>query len=161
MPLKIIGTAIGQVFLSEAADLYRNNVKGISILYKKILYKLILIAIPLTIITEIWAPNIFKIVFGLRWQEAGKYVQLLMIGYAFQFVSSPLSQIINILEKQAIQLQWDFIRVILIAGAFASCYFFHLDIFQCLKLLCVVYTISYIYLMLLCWYFALNYDKRK
>ena len=110
IPIAFVGTSISQVYLSKAPELYKTNRKALKDLYLKVAKSLLLFSIPIVIIAY-FGSDIFSFVFGPQWSEAGKYLKALIYLYVAQVVVVPLSQTLNIIEKNEIQLFWDLIRL--------------------------------------------------
>lgn len=116
-PISLIGAAVGQAFLGSAPDLLRDTPKEAEALFNRLTRKLAKMSIGIVVmgIAGIWcAPFIF----GEKWIEAGHYMALLGLAAACQFITSPISQITTILERQDLQLAGDVARSILITLAF-------------------------------------------
>ena len=102
VPMSMIGTSIGQVFLQRAAS--AKNEGNLKVLVERIFRKLVRYSlIPALILTFI-GKDLFIIVFGIEWSEAGVFVQLLSVWTFFWFISSPLSSLFRVLEKQRMSL---------------------------------------------------------
>jgi len=114
VPMKMIGQSIAEVYLGECAKLSRENPKLLLKLFKNISKRLFLIAIIPFAIVLVGAQEIFAIIFGMEWREAGYYIQLLSVMYLIQFIVFPLSQTLEILEKQKTQLFWQVSRGLII-----------------------------------------------
>lgn len=112
LPMKVIGMSLSQVFIGETSELIRDNKPGIDKVYNGILKKLVMVTVLPTLIIMIFGDRVFPLVFGSKWQEAGVFIQLLSISYGLQFISSPLSQILNLLVLQRVQFYWDVLRMI-------------------------------------------------
>ena len=78
-------------------------------------------AIPVVLLIAT-APWLFVIIFGSEWQEAGRYCQLLGIGFLVRFMATPLSQTLTILERQELQLAWDVLRVVVVLSTITMSY---------------------------------------
>lgn len=98
LPATLIGGAIGDVFFSHAADAHRENRLGE--IYLKLQDTLIQIGLPPAMILVVAGPDLFALVFGEAWREAGVFSQWLAVSIFAGFVVSPLSQIFIVLEKQ-------------------------------------------------------------
>lgn len=98
LPTTLIGGAIGDVFFSHAADAHRENRLGE--LYLKLQDTLIQIGLPPAMILVVAGSDLFALVFGEAWREAGVFSQWLAISIFAGFVVSPLSQVFIVLEKQ-------------------------------------------------------------
>jgi O-antigen/teichoic acid export membrane protein len=69
------------------------------------------------------AEELFSFVFGSQWSDAGVYVQYLSLWVFFVFISSPLSTLLIVLEKQKVFMVWNFglfitRSLIIVAGGF-------------------------------------------
>ena len=134
-PLSLISQSffnvIGQKFAEEHA-----NGKSLLPLFKSTLKKLSLLAIA-TIPFFIFAPQIFGFVFGKRWIEAGKYVQLLSPFIIISFIASPFSNIFFIFNKQNVGLLVEITNTII-----KICVFLLISKFNNINLLILIYSIS-------------------
>ncbi|AGA88908.1 membrane protein involved in the export of O-antigen and teichoic acid [Thioflavicoccus mobilis 8321] len=113
LPSNLIGSAIGSVFLSHAADAHRNASLGA--LYAKLQDKLIQIGLPPAVFLIVIGPDLFEVIFGANWRTAGYFAQWLAAGAFAGFIVSPLSMVFSILEKQdaglMLQLNLFFLRL--------------------------------------------------
>lgn len=98
MPMNLIGGAISQVFLQRAAEAKSSNELGR--LVDVIFNRLLIVGLLPTMIIMVIGADLFAFVFGEKWREAGVYVQILAPWALVWFVSSPLSSIYSIKEKQ-------------------------------------------------------------
>ena len=98
VPMSIIGSSIAQVFFPYANEAKRSG--QIDQLTIKIFRNLLAIGfVPILLLTVV-APDLFALVFGGRWYTAGEYTRWLSVWLLFVFISSPLSNIYSIMEKQ-------------------------------------------------------------
>lgn len=103
LPISLIGSSIGQVFLKEAIMEKQQTGKATKT-FNATLKKLIIISLPIFFILFFSVRDLFIIVFGKKWEIAGYYAQILMPLYLFRFISSTLSSILIVYEKQNIEL---------------------------------------------------------
>jgi O-antigen/teichoic acid export membrane protein len=102
LPASIIGSSITQVFIRTASEKSRNNT-----LYPYslvMLKRLIMLAIIPSLILGLFSKQLFSMVFGNNWTEAGLYVQILAPWAFVWFISSPISSIFIVLQKQNLSL---------------------------------------------------------
>src|ERR1700721_289215 len=59
------------------------------------------------------APTVVRIVFGSAWTEAGFYLQSMIPAYFMQFLTSPLSQTLNMVKRPGIGFVMDCIPLVL------------------------------------------------
>lgn len=99
LPMSFIGGAIGQVFYQRAAEAkIEDNLRPLVEDIFKVLVKLGFF--PMIVLLLI-GKDIFSVVFGPEWSIAGVYIQILSIWAFVWFISSPLSTIVAVLEKQS------------------------------------------------------------
>lgn len=100
MPMSILGSAVAQVFFQTSAQLSYDDINRLKTVtynaYRKMLY---IGVIPLSIVFA-FGDYIFTFVFGSQWDTAGQYARLLSPWLLLVFVSSPLSNLFTVLEKQ-------------------------------------------------------------
>lgn len=97
-PMGLIGSAVGQVYLSHAAQAHRSG--NLGTLTIEILGKLIKVGIGPLLALAVLAPMTIELLFGAGWQRAGWLVVWMTPWFAFQFLASPLSMALHILGRQ-------------------------------------------------------------
>jgi len=109
-PMSLIGGAIAQVFFQRAAEAKREGT--LDILVENVFRVLVIIGLfPILILTLIGG-DLFSVVFGGLWQDAGIFAQILGIWTFIWFISSPLSTIYIVLEKQDFGFQYNVANLI-------------------------------------------------
>ena len=98
MPMALLGQAIGEVFFSKAAEAKRDG--KIGHLVSNVHNKLAQFAMPPTLFLIFVAPELFSFIFGQEWRQAGVFLQLLTPMLYFQFILSPISQTLSVMERQ-------------------------------------------------------------
>jgi O-antigen/teichoic acid export membrane protein len=97
-PMNFIGSSIAQVFFQRAVNAKNENV--LHILVENLFRFLLTIGLfPILVLTFI-GKDVFSVFFGPVWAEAGTYAQILSIWALFWFISSPISTVYVIHEKQ-------------------------------------------------------------
>lgn len=102
MPMSILGDAIGKVFFSNAAASHREG--RLAPMVEKVHRKLAEIAMPATLLLVIAGPDLFALVFGNNWREAGEFSRYMAPWLYMVFITSPLSTLFSILERQRLGL---------------------------------------------------------
>jgi lipopolysaccharide exporter len=97
-PMNFIGRAIGQVFLQRGVAAHRDGTLGQ--LFLDTLQMLARAVLLPTIVLLLLGREIFTLIFGAQWAEAGVYTQILGLWAFVWFVSSPVANIIMITENQ-------------------------------------------------------------
>jgi len=63
-------------------------------------------------VTALYGMELAMFIFGERWAESGKYIQLLSLVYFCIFFSSPLGHLYNVFEKQRVSLKFNLYRIL-------------------------------------------------
>jgi len=145
-PIALFSSSIQQVFFQSATKEYKAHGNA-EALYKSTRNKLFLIAIVPFVLLYIFAVDIFTIVFGEAWAEAGEIVQILVPFYFVYFVAAPLNIMFIVAEKQKLEMQWQIIFFVfsisslLIASSLSSDVHFILTIFSLSNMLVFLYAL--------------------
>jgi O-antigen/teichoic acid export membrane protein len=101
-PIGFLSASLSQVFYKEAAvSIGTPEFKQLTL---KFLRYLAAGLAPFFVLGWFWAPEVFKIVFGAQWREAGVYASALMpIGYLSLFTSWP-ERVFEVRGKQRLSL---------------------------------------------------------
>lgn len=111
LPLSMIGTAVAQVLYQRVCELNHNQ-QSFNLTVSVILDKLASISIfPMLCLTLIGA-ELFALVFGAEWYQAGRYAQILSVYGLFRFIIAPLTNISAAIEKQEIELVFNIVLCI-------------------------------------------------
>ena len=103
IPSVFIGNAVGQVFLQRASVAkYQGNLNSLTLKTYQLLLELG--AFP-TVIIALLAPQIFSVVLGAEWEEAGLYARCLIPLAMLSFAFAPISHSFNIQSKQKLALK--------------------------------------------------------
>ena len=92
----ILSGTIAQVFFQQACEERTSHGE----LVEKIMERLMFIGILPTIVLAISGEELFGVLFGQRWSEAGCYSQILAPWFFVWFLSSPLSTLFSVYERQ-------------------------------------------------------------
>lgn len=117
-PMSIVAGAIGDVFRQEASRAYSETGQCQEI-YKKTFMRLLFIAVPVFPVFFIVAPDVFALVFGEGWRVSGEYARILTPMFFLQFVTSPLSSMYMLAQKQRLDLLWQASLFLLIVFSFS------------------------------------------
>ncbi len=98
-PLNLIGSSFSIVFYKEVSEKVSRNEK-IDKLLRTTIRTLALISFPIFLTIMIFGPALFAFVFGEEWREAGVYARILSPWLFVNFISSPVSHLPVILNKQ-------------------------------------------------------------
>ena len=146
VPIQLFSLNVSKVFFRKANE-EKQECGTFYNTFKRTLFLLLVVSIPLFTFFMLFATGIFRFVFGPAWARAGLFVEILSPMYAFRFISASLSLGLIIGNRQKIEL--------LIHGAFfiqAILTLFlaknlNYSIEQFLTVISVLFTISYLVLI--------------
>lgn len=98
IPISVLGQAVANVFFSNAAQAQREG--RLDVLVNTVHAKLAQLAMPPVFALMIVGPEAFALVFGQEWRTAGDYARWMAPWLYLVFVTSPLSTLFEVLEKQ-------------------------------------------------------------
>jgi len=124
IPVALIGQAVAQVYMGEGAARLRADPLELHRLVKRTMRNLFLIGLLPTLLAVLVGPSACRAIFGVKWALAGDLVRVTAPMYLVQFVSFPVSQSLNILERQGLQFLWDFSRVLIVSVAIGCSVYF-------------------------------------
>ncbi|RLA80666.1 MAG: hypothetical protein DRG78_10520 [Epsilonproteobacteria bacterium] len=120
-PLSIVSASMFNVLGQKMAEEYSNG-NEIKTLFENLVKKLF-ITVVLLLPIFIYMNNIFAIIFGTEWEQAGYFIQIMSPWILLVFIVSPLATIPQIYNKQKKALNIEIFRIIfqvmiLVGGGF-------------------------------------------
>jgi len=125
MPMSFIGSATGQVFFQKASE-EKNRTGSVKTIVEEVHKRLISIGIFPFFVLMIMGRDLFAFFLGSQWGSAGEYASILSPWLFLVFIASPLSTLFCVLERQNIDLSFNFlillsrIIVLYLGGIFGS-----------------------------------------
>lgn len=116
-PITLLGLSVAQVYLSELARTRRQLTGREKHYFWRASKALFLLGAVLATVLLAAGPVTFEFIFGEDWRPSGHFARALAIAMAAQLIASPLSQTLVVFERNALQLAWDFSRLITVTGA--------------------------------------------
>ncbi len=117
LPTALMGQAVGQVFFAQASDSYRRGQLGD--LVARLHAKLAHIGLPPALLLMLVGPDLFAMVFGDNWQVSGEFGRWMVPWLYLVFVSSPLSTLFAVVERQDQGLAFQLVLLLSRIGAIA------------------------------------------
>ena len=116
-----LSIAAARVYFSEASRLARAGGEGLYALFKATTWRLLAFGVLSLGLVVVAGPQLFALLYGSVWTEAGRFAQFLAIMSLGQLVVSPVSQTLTVFERHDIRLAWDALRfgsllIIFLAG---------------------------------------------
>lgn len=117
-PVMLLGRSIGQVYVAELGHVRRTSSVGATRLLWGLAVRLFAVGLAVGCVLWVFAPGIFTTFFGDDWKLAGSIAALLALVVAMEIVIIPITQTLEFLERQTIQLAWDLGRLTCVVGVF-------------------------------------------
>lgn len=99
LPLVLIGTSIGQVFFQRCAEKINKGENVLDVAVSSVRTLTLLSIIPFAVVF-LFGEELFAFVFGESWREAGVYAEIMTPWFMVNFITSPISSLPLILNKQ-------------------------------------------------------------
>lgn len=115
LPMSLIGSSVGEVFFQRAAKAKHEG--NLGALVEKVTGVLILVGIFPLFLLFLFGEEIFSVIFGSNWGEAGLYAGILAPWILIVFTTSPISTLFSILEQQSNSLLANIILIVFRAGS--------------------------------------------
>ncbi|NPA79358.1 MAG: oligosaccharide flippase family protein, partial [Gammaproteobacteria bacterium] len=143
-PVNLLGRSVSQVYVGALSEAINRRDRSALRLFDRLSRRLFLLAvIPFTLLA-LTAPSLFRWVFGPAWYTSGVLVRYLTPLYLVHFVVVPLSQTLNLVERQDWQMAWDFSRLVLVVGVFILAKFLDWDFVRTFAVYSLVSTLMYL-----------------
>lgn len=158
VPIMLIGSSIGQVFRQQAShDL--NEHGTCRPVFIKTLRTLVYISTIPFLVFFILAPDFFALVFGSEWRVAGDYAQIMTVLFYLQFITSPVSSMFMIAQKQNYDLYMQIYLVISVTSSFYLGYYVCGSIIASLYVFTFAYSLKYIFELIMSYRFTVSTVK--
>jgi O-antigen/teichoic acid export membrane protein len=109
-PMALIGSSLFQVFFQKIATVKRTELARI---VKEFFIKAALISLPIFLIIYFFSVNIFIFIFGENWKLAGEIASVISPWLFLNFLTSPLSSIFILLNKQEVLLIFSIFYIVI------------------------------------------------
>ena len=149
-PLTIIGMAVKQVFTGESSAELREPTGRTGASVRRAVGRMLLVGAAPAAVLVAFGPDLFGLVFGPQWTEAGDYARWLAVAYLTQFAIVPVSSTLFLLERQGRELGWAVLRLLLTAGGPAICGLLGAPMSVAILTLAAGSTVAYLALYYLC-----------
>lgn len=155
LPTSIIGSSLSQVLIQSSMEQIKLN-KSIKRLFLNTAIKSFIISFLLFFIIYVFIEYFFVLVFGKNWEVAVLYIKILLPFFSIKFVSSILSAIVIIFEKQKVSL---FFNILLVFSTLFIFYFTKGDFILFLKFFSII--MSFLYMSFTVYYYIVVNNHHK
>ena len=142
VPNALAAASVGPMFLEESARQQRDDPALLGTTFLVALRRLALLGLGPTLLIVVVAPFAFGLVFGSAWAEAGLYAAILAPMQYMQMITSPLSGILTVLERQDLHLVRECVSIVVLGGVVVLAVVAHLDSLQVVAALSAAGTLN-------------------
>ncbi|MEM4409791.1 MAG: oligosaccharide flippase family protein, partial [Candidatus Caldarchaeum sp.] len=146
-PVGIVGQALAQVYLGQAAAIYREGGSLHSIFTKTLRVLSLWSAIPFAIFGMVVLPYGITTLFDPQWKIAATLAVPMSLWYLGALIVSPLSQTLNILQKQHILLLWNLGRLLATLAVYGWAFLFVPSLTAMVWALALIHFTAYLTLL--------------
>jgi lipopolysaccharide exporter len=115
VPLSLLAGSVAQVFFVRAVQANRDG--SLSSFSANVHSKLVLMAIFPTAILMVAGADIFEVLFGEEWRASGEFLLYMAPWIMLSIVSSPMTRLFDVLERQKLELLTALIMSVVVIGA--------------------------------------------
>lgn len=148
LPVRLFSDSASQVFLGEIATADRDQLVR---LFKKITLLFLIIGLIGMLPLLIAGPWLFALVFGEEWYQAGVIVQILVPLHLARFVVRPVSQTLNVLQRQDVHLASAVINAMTLVVSFGAGWWWSLDAHWTFIAFSISSSIAWIFYLFAAW----------
>lgn len=143
--------AVGQVYWQAASKEDNRELRKTTL--RLMTWTLLLACIP-AIAIAVYGQEIFAVLFGNVWREAGKVAQYLILWYVAGLFITPVSVVLDVRNKLSFELKYNIVLFIgraaaIVAGGLTGNFYISLLLFVAFSMLMHIYLLYFIYFKVL------------
>lgn len=158
LPSRLVGEAASEAFLGEIRSV---DHAGMLRLFKRTAALFAGLGILGLLPLVVAGPWLFAIVFGEAWRETGVIVQLLAPFYLVRFVVTPISQTLNVLERQDLHLAVSALAMLALLASFVAGWWLGLEPYWTIGLFSILSSAAFAFYALVAWRHLQRADWQK
>lgn len=117
LPISLVGASMGQVFYQKLTEIHHNQQSSRNFILKMWGFLFVVGVVPFTVLL-FFGSDLFTLLFGAEWEEAGRISAILAIPLLFMFCSSPTSTAFIVFGIQRYSLVFGLLFIVLRPLAF-------------------------------------------
>lgn len=151
VPLALISTSVADAFQARLALYARDTPDRVVQLFRTTTLGLFSIGVVPSLVLMFYGEPLFHTFFGMKWAISGKLAASVAPWFLAQFIVSPLSRLVFVLEGQRLKLIYDVLALSGTVGVFAFAHWHALSLEHAVMLLSATGTLTFLvyYLVLL------------
>lgn len=142
-PIGIVSTSLSQVILNRMSNEFKEN-KNCKSTYNKAFLFLSLLPIPAAVIIYLFIDKLVILFFGAAWAELGLLIKILFPFYYIYFISGTLNIVLIAAGKKRVNLLMQVIYFISTILLILLCYVYKLDAIQAVTVYSITSSISFL-----------------
>jgi O-antigen/teichoic acid export membrane protein len=154
LPVGLVVVAVSQVFTSHYSRLLREDPASARIYLRRTVRYAALIGLPPLFLGIGLAPQLFPLVFGAQWAEAGKFAQILGVMYYSSVVSGPIQTALVVSGHMGWQFTWEALRLVLLVVLWLTVWWQHWDVYAALTGFGLITALASFVYVWLAWFLA-------
>lgn len=143
LPSALVANAIGDVYRQQAAQRYRDHGSFTELYLKSLGFLAGAALIPFSVAAAV-APDLFGLIFGDEWRDAGVYAQVIVISAYFQFVFTPMDKGAVIVGATRYIEIAEYSRLIAMVLASSICWYAEFDLYMYVVAIAMVDSAFYL-----------------
>lgn len=116
LPMSLIAASFSQVLFQRFVALQRESPERLAPFVVKLFFGLLALMTPIVGFVWLFGPELFGLVFGETWRQAGDYAKVLIFAVAIRFAVSPLSTVLAMDHNIKIGTLWQMIYFITVTS---------------------------------------------
>lgn len=120
MPIGLVAHAVAQAYVGNSSELARTDPSELKRLFRRTVRQLAVVGAIPALLLFFFGPALFSFVFGTEWRAAGVYARILSVLFLAQFIVTPFSHTLNLVDRQELSLAWEVARFLLVLAAFVA-----------------------------------------
>lgn len=149
LPVRLFSDSASQVFLGEVSNVSRGRLIW---LFKRTVLLFLVLGLAGMLPLLLAGPSLFALVFGEPWREAGVIVQILVPLHLTRFIVTPISQTLNVLQRQDLHLILALINGLALVVSFAAGWWWLLEARWTFAIFSLSSTAAFVLYIAIAWY---------
>lgn len=121
IPTIIISSAIAQVLFQKVVEISHSSPQHLKAYITKLFFMLFVLYLPAVPILIFFGEDLFALVFGEQWREAGTFASFLAVAVAIRFAVSPLSSVLGLEQNIKLGVAWQVLYLCTITTTLLLC----------------------------------------
>jgi O-antigen/teichoic acid export membrane protein len=150
LPMTLLSRTTSKAYYAEIAAIGRRKPQQIREVTYGVLKRLAALAALPALLLFLLGPDLLPLMFGDRWAQAGQFASQFALFVVFKFLAYPTMHLLDVFDRQGVNLQLNVQRFILLAAVFACAWLFSLPPAETVQVLSIALMAHYSFIILRC-----------